>query len=158
MYYIYVRVICFNLVYDKYIEVIHVSTLFTNNYCLKLILNKKYIDLFNQNIIAIILLIICKDFWVILFSHNLAVKDCKSYLQTYIRSEFWDFVNFHYCQGPVGIMDWWFNWTVLNFWSWNETDAILQTFSNAFSSTNIDWFRLRYHWSLFSRVQLTIFQ
>ena len=34
----------------------------------------------------------------------------------------------------------------------------LTTFSNAFSWMRIYKFRLRFHWSLFSRVQLTIFQ
>ena len=41
----------------------------------------------------------------------------------------------------------------------DKMDAISQTtFSNAFSWMKMYQFRLRFHWSLFPRVQLTIFQ
>ena len=44
-------------------------------------------------------------------------------------------------------------------WVWHKTVVIFQTtFSNAFSWMKIYEFRLRFHWSLFLRVQLTIFQ
>ena len=44
-------------------------------------------------------------------------------------------------------------------WSRDQIDAILQTtFSNVFSWMKLYWFRLKIHWSLFPRAQLTIFQ
>ena len=47
----------------------------------------------------------------------------------------------------------------LTHWGWDKMAAIFQTtFSNAFSWMNIYQFRLKLHWSLFPRVQLTIFQ
>ena len=47
----------------------------------------------------------------------------------------------------------------LTHWGRNEIDAISQTtFSNAFSCMKMFEFRLKFHWSLFLRVQLTIFQ
>ena len=46
----------------------------------------------------------------------------------------------------------------LTHWGWDKMAAIFQTtFSNAFSSMKIYEFRLKLHWSLFLRVQLTIF-
>ena len=48
---------------------------------------------------------------------------------------------------------------VLTHWGRDKMDAILQpTFSNAFSWMKMYQFRLRFHWSLFPRVKLTIFQ
>ena len=48
---------------------------------------------------------------------------------------------------------------VLNTLRPRQMDAISQTtFSNAFSSMKMFEFRLKLHWSLFPRVQLTIFQ
>ena len=48
---------------------------------------------------------------------------------------------------------------LLTRWGRDEIDAILQTtFSNAFSWMKMYWFRLKFHWSLFPSVQLTIFQ
>ena len=48
---------------------------------------------------------------------------------------------------------------VLTHWGRDEIDAILQTtFSNAFSWMKMYEFRLRFHWRLFLRVQLIIFQ
>ena len=47
----------------------------------------------------------------------------------------------------------------LTHWGRDQIDAISQTiFSNAFSWMKVFKFRLRFHWSLFLRVQLTIFQ
>ena len=47
----------------------------------------------------------------------------------------------------------------LTHWGRDEIDAILQTtFSNAFSWMKMFEFRLNFHWSLFLRAQLTIFQ
>ena len=47
----------------------------------------------------------------------------------------------------------------LTHWGRDKMAAISQTiFSNAFSWMKMDEFRLRFHWSLFLRVQLTIFQ
>ena len=44
-------------------------------------------------------------------------------------------------------------------WGRDEMAAIFQTtISHAFSSMKINKFRLRFHWSLFPRVQLTVFQ
>ena len=48
---------------------------------------------------------------------------------------------------------------VLTHWGQYKMAAIFQTtFSNAFSSMKMFKFRLQFHWSLFPRVQLTIFQ
>ena len=47
----------------------------------------------------------------------------------------------------------------LTHWGRDKMAAIFQTiFSNAFSWMKMYKFRLRFHWSLFPRVQLTIFQ
>ena len=47
----------------------------------------------------------------------------------------------------------------LTHWGRDKMAAIFQTtFSNAFSWMKMFEFRLRFHWSLFPRVQLTIFQ
>ena len=47
----------------------------------------------------------------------------------------------------------------LSHWGRDKMAAIFQkTFSNAFSWMKMFKFRLRFHWSLFPRVQLTIFQ
>ena len=47
----------------------------------------------------------------------------------------------------------------LTHWGRDKMDAILQTtFSSAFSWMKMFKFQLRYHWSLFLMVQLTIFQ
>ena len=47
----------------------------------------------------------------------------------------------------------------LTHWGRDKMVAIFQTtFSNAFSWMKMFKFRLRFHWSLFPRVQLTIFQ
>ena len=49
--------------------------------------------------------------------------------------------------------------SALTHWSRDQIDAITQTtFSSAFFWTKIFEFRLQCHWSLFLRVQLTIFQ
>ena len=48
---------------------------------------------------------------------------------------------------------------LLTHWGQEKMAAIFQTtFSNTFSSMKMYKFRLRFHWSLFPRVQLTIFQ
>ena len=47
----------------------------------------------------------------------------------------------------------------LTHWGRDEMNNILQTtFLNVFSSMKMFEFRLKFHWSLFPRVQLTIFQ
>ena len=49
--------------------------------------------------------------------------------------------------------------SLLIHWSRDKMAAIFQTtFSNAFSWMKMYKFRLRYHWTLFSRVQLAIYQ
>ena len=53
------------------------------------------------------------------------------------------------------------NWsiTILTHWGRDEMNNISQTtFSNVFSSMKMFEFPLKFHWSLFPRVQLTIFQ
>ena len=48
---------------------------------------------------------------------------------------------------------------VLTHWGWDKIDAISQTtFSSTFSWMKMFEFRLKFHWSLFLRVELTIFQ
>ena len=50
-------------------------------------------------------------------------------------------------------------WSTLTQWGRDKMAAIFQTtFSNAFSWMKMFKFQLRFHWSLFQRVQLTIFQ
>ena len=45
----------------------------------------------------------------------------------------------------------------LTHWDWDEMDNISQTtFWNVFSSMKMFEFRLKFHWSLFLRIQLTI--
>ena len=46
----------------------------------------------------------------------------------------------------------------LTHWGRDKMAAVSQTLSNAFSWMKISEFRLRFHWSLFLRVQLTIIQ
>ena len=47
----------------------------------------------------------------------------------------------------------------LTHWGWDKMDAISQTTSsNAFSWMKMHEFRLRFHWNLFLRFELTIFQ
>ena len=47
----------------------------------------------------------------------------------------------------------------VSHWGWDEMAAnFLMTFSNAFSWMKIYKFQLRFHWSLFRKVQLTIFE
>ena len=49
--------------------------------------------------------------------------------------------------------------THIAFWGRDKMDAISQTtFSNAFSWMKMHGFRLRFHWSLFLRFKLTMFQ
>ena len=51
------------------------------------------------------------------------------------------------------------SFSLLNHWGRDKIDAISQTtFSNAFSWMKMFELRLKFHWSLFLRVQLTIFQ
>ena len=51
------------------------------------------------------------------------------------------------------------SWASLTHWGQDKMAAIFQTmFSNAFSWMRILVFWLKFHWSLFPRVQLTIFQ
>ena len=53
----------------------------------------------------------------------------------------------------------WMSAQPLTHWGWDKMDAISQTTtSNAFSWMKMFEFRLNFHWSLFLRVQLTIFQ
>ena len=46
----------------------------------------------------------------------------------------------------------------LTHWGWDKMAAIFQTFLNAFLWMKIYELQLRFHWSLFLRVQLSIFQ
>ena len=46
----------------------------------------------------------------------------------------------------------------LTHWGRDKMDTIFQTFSNIFSWMKIYKFQIRFHWSLFPTVQLTIFQ
>ena len=46
----------------------------------------------------------------------------------------------------------------LTYWGRDKIDTILEKFSNVFSSMKLFEFWLTFHWSLFPRVQLTIFQ
>ena len=70
-----------------------------------------------------------------------------------------------YCSPPVeigvhpGASVHWMALPVLNSLRPRQMDAISQTpFSNAFSWMKMFEFRLKFHWNLFPRVQLTIFQ
>ena len=55
----------------------------------------------------------------------------------------------------VGLLSCW----LLTHWGWDKMDAISQTtFWSAFSWMKMFEFLLQFHWSLFLRVQLTIFQ
>ena len=52
-----------------------------------------------------------------------------------------------------------FQWPAVTHWGRGKMAAIFQTaFSNAFSWMKMFEFRLKFHWSLFLKVQLTIFQ
>ena len=52
-----------------------------------------------------------------------------------------------------------FTINILTHWGRDKMAAIFQTtFSNAFSWMKMHEFRLRFHWSLFLRLELTIFQ
>ena len=54
---------------------------------------------------------------------------------------------------------WVARWVTLTHWGRDQIDAISQTtFSNEFSSMKIYEFWIKFHWSLFLGVQLTIFQ
>ena len=60
-------------------------------------------------------------------------------------------------QRRILLSNWSFNG--LNHWGRDKIDAILPTtFSNAISWMKMFEFRLKFHWSLFLKVQLTIFQ
>ena len=66
--------------------------------------------------------------------------------------------NEHFYQHPFSNILWPHN-TILTHWGRDKMAAIIQTvFSNAFSWMKIYQFPLRFHWSLFLREQLTIFQ
>ena len=53
----------------------------------------------------------------------------------------------------------WYHFLCLTHWGRDEMNNISwTTFSNVFSSMKVFEFRLKFHWSLFPRVQLTIFQ
>ena len=50
-------------------------------------------------------------------------------------------------------------WVHLTHWGWDKMAAISQTtFSNAFSGMKMYEVRIRFHWSLFLRLEITIFQ
>ena len=69
----------------------------------------------------------------------------------------WHCFDMFYCQSTVLFIAFLFN--LLTHWGRDKIDSILQTtFSSAFSWTKMFEFQLRYHWSLFLKVQLTIFQ
>ena len=57
----------------------------------------------------------------------------------------------------ISEMDYWHQ-ILLTHWGWDKMDAISQTtFSSAFSWIKMFEFQLKFHWSLFLRVQLTLF-
>ena len=61
-------------------------------------------------------------------------------------------------KAPFFIVLYWIHF-ILTHWGRHKMDAISQTtFWSAFSWMKMYEFRLRFHWSLFLRVQLTIFQ
>ena len=71
----------------------------------------------------------------------------------------WNFEIFHDRFLWPGLTDDITTLTLLTHWGRDKIDAISQTtFSTAFSWMKIFEFRLKFHWSLFPRVQLTIFQ
>ena len=90
---------------------------------------------------------------------SISVHVCVIWQKRYNWNETWD----------VFINEWIYIWKLskcilfvlcyLTHWGRDKMAAIFQTtFSNAFSRMKMFKFRLRFHWSLFPRVQLTIFQ
>ena len=74
----------------------------------------------------------------------------------FIYPNYWRTSRLHYCHhtGEVILKD-----IQLTHWGRDKMDVISQTtFSNAFSWMKMYYFQLKFHWSLFLWVQLTIFQ
>ena len=132
-----------------------------------LTLNTHEIDwyLFHQYHFSIIL--VCHDFKdKVKFYSNQQVNMSSSFLLYLFSLHFWRFtVPDAVCLASA---DWWENnhsWleflagAMLTHWGRNKMAAIFQTtFSNAFYWMKMYEFLLRFHWSLFQRVKLTIFQ
>ena len=58
----------------------------------------------------------------------------------------------HWWYGPTPV------YTNLTHWGWDKMAFVSQTtFSNTFSCKKMYQFRLKFHWGLFLRIQLTIF-
>ena len=76
--------------------------------------------------------------------------------------ETWEHVPVHWRQGKCQLWSNFFMYrptVVLTYWGRDKMAAISQTtFSNGFSWMKMLEFRLRFHWSLFLRFQLTIIQ
>ena len=71
----------------------------------------------------------------------------------------WRHCNNLFSVPSVNILDEIKSHCVLTHWGWDKMAAISQTaFSSAFSWMKIYKFGLKFHWNLFLRVQLTIFQ
>ena len=65
----------------------------------------------------------------------------------------------HICFALFSFVLPWLHYQWLTRRGWDKMAAIFQTtFSNGFSWMKMYRFRLRFHWSLFPRLQLTIFQ
>ena len=78
--------------------------------------------------------------------NDLAMEEVQAIILTDDDSDF------QYICGFLGLRE-------STLWGWDKMDTILQTaFSNAFSIMKMYEFQLIFHWSLFLRVKLTVFQ
>ena len=91
------------------------------------------------------------------------LNDLKPFL---LGQYHWKSINEMYNASPLWDKPWWSHISVyltvtlsLTHWGRDKMAAVSQTtHSNAFSWMKMLEFRLRFHWSLFLRVQLTLFQ
>ena len=93
-------------------------------------------------------------------SGPIVLKVCAHHGSHTVVSKCWPFcpglIGLKYCYIHLGQIH---NSYVLTHWGRDKMDAISQTtFSSAFCWTKMFEFRIKFHWSLFLRVQLTIFQ
>ena len=80
---------------------------------------------------------------------------CKNYINPAFVGESFTSHDLHILQKTVKNL----NNPLLTHWGWDQIDAMSQTtFSNEFSWMKMYEYRLKFHWSLFLRVQLTISQ
>ena len=97
-----------------------------------------------------------------LYSVNTVSAEIYCHLKNTVKCDFW-FINKYWLiqnltQPVTYIMFFLCKW-IINSFRPRQMAAIFQTtFSNALSWMQMCSFRLRFHWSLFSRVKLTIFQ